>query len=67
MKPEMVFPLTMSKGKAGGLRLLAENPVRGAWAYRNMSSFNAAGVGSCLLATTSTGMTVSASGLKIRR
>ena len=44
-----------------------ENPVCGVRACSNASSLNAAGVGSCLLATEGTGMTIPATGLNDRR
>lgn len=68
MKPISGFAFDcLSKVKAGGLCFGAENPVRGVWACSNVSSFNAAGVGSCLLATANTGTTVPATGLNTRR
>ena len=45
------------------------NPARGvrAWLFRQSSSLNAAGVGSCCLATNSTGVTAPATELNARR
>ena len=68
MKPDAGFTFDrVSKVKAGGLCFGTENPVRGVRACSNASSFNAAGVGSCLLATTGTGTTIPATGSNARR
>ena len=68
MKPVFGFAFDrVSKVKAGGLRFDAENPVRGVRACSKASSFNAAGVGSCLLVTTGTGTTIPATELNARR
>ena len=68
MKPVFGFAFDhVSRVKAGGLCFGTENPVRGVRACSDASSFNAAGVGSCLLVTTGTGMTVPATELNARR
>ena len=57
----------MRSSQAGGLRCCVENPARGVRACSHASSFNAAGVGSYLLATIGIEVTPSATGLNNRR